>query len=129
MMPLSKKFCLIRKLVKNAKWWSKSNLSLSHSPDRKIVPFKKAFFKKRLLKNPIWDLEWAGVLGSEGGGIRRGSIGRARIGRARIGRAGIGRDSIRRGRIRRVTVVTLTPFQSSTNDLIPSPSGPLVSLK
>ena len=34
-----------RKLVKNAKWWSKSNLSLSHSPDCKIFTFKKGFFK------------------------------------------------------------------------------------
>ena len=38
-----KKFYLSRKLVKNAKWWSKSNLPLSHSHDRKIVPFKKGF--------------------------------------------------------------------------------------
>ena len=47
-MPLSKKFCLFRKLVENAKWWSKSNLHLSHSPDRKIVPFKKGFKKMRV---------------------------------------------------------------------------------
>ena len=42
-MPPSKKFHLFRKLVKNAKWWSKSNLPLSHSPDRKMFPFKKGF--------------------------------------------------------------------------------------
>ena len=48
-MPLSKKFCLFRKLVKNAKWWSKSNLPLSHSPDRKIFPFKKSFKKSNTL--------------------------------------------------------------------------------
>ena len=40
-----KKFYLFRKIVKNAKWWSKSNLPLSHSPDRKIFPFKKGFKK------------------------------------------------------------------------------------
>ena len=45
-MTPSKKFYLFRKLVKNAKWWSKSNLPLSHSPDRKIFPFKKGFKKK-----------------------------------------------------------------------------------
>ena len=44
-MPLSKKFHLFRKLVKNAKKWSKSNLPLSHSPDRKMFPFKKGFKK------------------------------------------------------------------------------------
>ena len=44
-MSPSKKFYLFRKLVKNAKWWSKSNLPLSHSPDRKIFPFKKGFKK------------------------------------------------------------------------------------
>ena len=45
-MLLSKKFCLFRKLVKNAKckWWSKSNLPPSHSPeDRKMLPFKNGF--------------------------------------------------------------------------------------
>ena len=40
-MPPSKKFYLFRNLVKNAKWLSKSNLPLSHSPDCKIFPFKK----------------------------------------------------------------------------------------
>ena len=44
-MPPSKKIYLFKKLVKNAKWWSKSNLPLSHSPDRNIFPFKKDFFK------------------------------------------------------------------------------------
>ena len=44
-MPLSKKCYLSGKLFKNAKWWSKSNLPLSHSPDRKIFPFKKGFKK------------------------------------------------------------------------------------
>ena len=48
-MTPSKKFYLFRKLVKNAKWWSKSNLPLSHSPDRKIFPFKKGF-KKHVLR-------------------------------------------------------------------------------
>ena len=44
-MPLSKKFCLFRKLVKDAKWWSKSTLPLFHSPDHKMFPFKKGFKK------------------------------------------------------------------------------------
>ena len=43
-MPSSKKFYLFRKLVKNAKWWSKSNLPLSHST-------AKCFPLKRVLKN------------------------------------------------------------------------------
>ena len=43
-MPLSKKFYLLSKLVKNAKWWSKSNLPLSHST-------AKFFPLKRVLKN------------------------------------------------------------------------------
>ena len=43
-MPPSKKFYLSRKLVKNAKWWSKSNLPLSHST-------AKFFPLKRVLKN------------------------------------------------------------------------------
>ena len=47
-MPLSKKFCIFRKLVKNAKWWSKSNLPLSHSPNRKTFPFKKGFKKSEI---------------------------------------------------------------------------------
>ena len=47
-MPLSKKFYLVRKLVKNAKKWSKSNLPLSHST-------AKFFPLKRVLKNGnIW---------------------------------------------------------------------------
>ena len=45
MLP-SQKFYPFRKLVKNTKWWSKSNLPLSHSPDRKMFPFKKVFFLK-----------------------------------------------------------------------------------
>ena len=49
-MPLSKKFYLFRKLVKNAKQWSKSNLPLSHSPDRKMFPFKKGFKKNNEYK-------------------------------------------------------------------------------
>ena len=44
-MPSSKKFYLFRKLVKNAKWWSKSNLPLSHST-AKFFPLKKGFKKK-----------------------------------------------------------------------------------
>ena len=43
-MPSSKKFYLSRNLVKNAKWWSKSNLPLSHST-------AKFFPLKRVLKN------------------------------------------------------------------------------
>ena len=43
-MPSSKKFYLFRKLVKNAKWWSKSNLPLSHST-AKFFPLKKGFKK------------------------------------------------------------------------------------
>ena len=45
-MPLSKKFFLFRKLIKNAKQWSKSNLPLSHST-------AKFFPLKRVLKNII----------------------------------------------------------------------------
>ena len=51
-MPLSKKLYLFGKLAKNAKWWSKSNLPLSHSSDRKIFPFKKGFKKTFLI--PQW---------------------------------------------------------------------------
>ena len=43
-MPLSKKVYLLSKLVKNAKWWSKSNLPLSHST-AKFFPLKKGFKK------------------------------------------------------------------------------------
>ena len=43
-MPSSKKIYLFRKLVKNAKWWSKSNLPLSHST-AKFFPLKKGFKK------------------------------------------------------------------------------------
>ena len=46
-MPPSKKFYLLSKLVKNAKWWSKSNLPLSHST-------AKFFPLKRVLKNIHW---------------------------------------------------------------------------
>ena len=42
-MPPSKKFYILNKLVKNAKWWSKSSLPLSRSLDRKNFPFKKGF--------------------------------------------------------------------------------------
>ncbi len=45
-MPLSKKCYLLSKLVKNAKWWSKSNLPLSHST-AKFFPLKKGFKKPR----------------------------------------------------------------------------------
>ena len=62
-MPPSKKFYLFRKTVKNAKWWSKSNLPLSHCPDRKIFPLKKDFKKyflmtwNKLSLSPLsWDL-------------------------------------------------------------------------
>ena len=44
-MPPSKKFCLLSKLVKNAKWWSKSSLPFSHST-AKFFPLKKGFKKK-----------------------------------------------------------------------------------
>ena len=44
-MPPSKKFNLLSKLVKNAKWWSKSSLPLSHST-AKFFPLKKGFKKK-----------------------------------------------------------------------------------
>ena len=71
-MPPSKKLYLFRKLVKNAKWWSKSILPLSHSPDRKIFPFKKGF------KKPYLGLEMGGSIGR--GGIGRGGIGRGGIG-------------------------------------------------
>ena len=40
-MPPSKKFYLFRKMVKNAKWWSKSNLPLSYSKTTKCFPFKR----------------------------------------------------------------------------------------
>ena len=43
-MPSSKKFYLLSKLIKNAKWWSKSNLPLSHST-AKFFPLKKGFKK------------------------------------------------------------------------------------
>ena len=43
-MPPSKKFYLLSKLVKNAKWSSKSNLPLSHST-AKFFPLKKGFKK------------------------------------------------------------------------------------
>ena len=43
-MPPSKKFYLLSKLVKNAKWWSKSSLPLSHST-AKFFPLKKGFKK------------------------------------------------------------------------------------
>ena len=39
-MPSSKKFYLLSKLVKNAKWWSKSNLPLSYST-AKFFPLKR----------------------------------------------------------------------------------------
>ena len=44
-IPSSKNFYLFRKMVKNAKWWSKLNLPLSVSPTANIFPFKKRFFK------------------------------------------------------------------------------------
>ena len=43
-MPPSKKLYLLSKLVKNAKWWSKSSLPLSHST-AKFFPLKKGFKK------------------------------------------------------------------------------------
>ena len=53
-MPSSKKFYLLSKLVKNAKWWSKSNLPLSHST-AKFFPLKKGF-KKTYFQNIRRDL-------------------------------------------------------------------------
>ena len=47
-MPSSKKFYFLSKLVKNAKWWSKSNLPLSHST-AKFFPLKKGFKKYILM--------------------------------------------------------------------------------
>ena len=46
--PPSKKFYLLSKLVKNAKWWSKSSLPLSHST-AKFFPLKKGFKKHIIL--------------------------------------------------------------------------------
>ena len=42
-MPSSKKFYLLRMMVKNAKWWSKSNLPLFLT--EKCFPFIKGFKK------------------------------------------------------------------------------------
>ena len=53
-MPPSKKFYLLSKLVKNAKWWSKSSLPLSHST-AKFFPLKKGFKKRQsqLARSPV----------------------------------------------------------------------------
>ena len=48
-MPLSKRFYLLSKLVKNAKWWSKSSLPLSHST-AKFFPLKKGFKKTNFIE-------------------------------------------------------------------------------
>ena len=48
-MPPSKKFYLLSKLVKNAKWWSKSSLPLSHS----TAKFFKTLFKETQIRNII----------------------------------------------------------------------------
>ena len=49
--------------VKNAKWWSKSNLPLSYSLDCKMFPFKKGFKKYRERKiNRVDFLSHAGFL-------------------------------------------------------------------
>ena len=50
-MPSSKGFYIFRKMVKNAKWWPKLNLLLSHSQ----TDTKTAKFLKRVLKNK-WPL-------------------------------------------------------------------------
>ena len=50
-MPPSKKFYLLSKLVKNANWWSKSSLPLSHST-AKFFPLKKGFKKERKKGKP-----------------------------------------------------------------------------
>ena len=46
-MPLrpKQKVLYFQEIGQNAKWRSKSNLPLSHCPDRKILPFKKGFKK------------------------------------------------------------------------------------
>ena len=49
-----KKFYLFRKLVKNAKWWSKSNLPLSYSPDSKFF-FSKPFLKRKIVRSGEWE--------------------------------------------------------------------------
>ena len=49
-MPSSKKFYLLSKLVKNAKWWSKSNLPLSHST-AKFFPLKRVLKNTYTIKN------------------------------------------------------------------------------
>ena len=51
-MPPSKKFYLLSKLVKNAKWWSKSSLPLSHST-AKFFPLKKGFKKSKLKSDKV----------------------------------------------------------------------------
>ena len=63
----SRKFYLLRKLVRNAKWCSKSNLPLSHSPDCKLFPFKKGFKESKLtdVKNfafwHFWSNFWSRI--------------------------------------------------------------------
>ena len=47
----SKRFYLLRMLVKNAKWWSKANLPLSQTAQ--FVPFKRGF--KQLLTSATWN--------------------------------------------------------------------------
>ena len=54
-MPPSKKFYLLSKLVKNAKWWSKSSLPLSHST-AKFFPLKKGFKKSMCLDFQYTDI-------------------------------------------------------------------------
>ena len=50
-MPPSKKFYFLSKLVKNAKWWSKSSLPLSQSHSTaKFFPLKKGFKKIESLR-------------------------------------------------------------------------------
>ena len=65
-MPLGKQFCLFRKLVKNANWWSKSNLPLSQLtlqtakffPFKRVLkkmpPSKKFYLFRKLVKNAKW---------------------------------------------------------------------------
>ena len=58
-MPSSKKIYLLSKLVKNAKWWSKSNLPLSHST-AKFFPLKKGLkkmlFQEKISRCTAWKL-------------------------------------------------------------------------
>ena len=68
-MPPSKRFYLLSKLVKNAKWCSKSSLPLSHST-AKFFPLKKGFKKSN---SPIISLNLNTCSTTLFFGIRKGS--------------------------------------------------------